>query len=352
MNAPKAPAQMDPNADNNRFRKLTVIACAASAVTIVGFALLSKHCSPLSEPIHRNGQPSSSSSSICPAAAAAPYMENDGKCDWQKGERGKDCDKYSIGNRVYDLGIEDDKRSERYSDVDKICMEMLQNGSKIQQYPRIANVHVGIKDGADGYRMALVPAKVVWKRTLPGDDELKNNKDELGRDGVRVTYNPDGNDMCLNTMRYTIELACGDYALQPRPVDAGEEDPPLPKCGMDSKDDRTSFQAEANRSYASVVLGSLAKHDSELVELVGDIQRVPVSISGKLMRDGSVLPLTVISHCSNASRRDGSCRSADLLPILRNDISIKIGAPETECLLSVSVTYNRTEKVKPQEKSP
>lgn len=138
----------------------------------------------------------------------AKYVLGDGKCEWQKGEPqgvfvtgpdGKqalsDCGTVAGGR--WEKDNESDKKSPSYSKIDELC----QTSDKPEK---------------NRYAMADVPenggTRVVLRETawviFSGDDAVKNSTDSLGREGVFVTYNREGDDRTEATARYKVKLYC------------------------------------------------------------------------------------------------------------------------------------------------
>jgi hypothetical protein len=303
------------------------VVLAGAALAVVAYTF--KPYKPILDQIPKTVPTTSAS-----AAPAPLFVENDGNCEWMKGERGKDCDKFTIGNRKYDLGIEDVKGTERYSDVDKKVEEMVNGTAKAPYPPVIAIVHVGEKGNDGQYHPVLVPAKVVWVQSLPGDNRLKSSHDSLNREGVQVIYNPEGTDTCINSMRYEVDLYSGELKLNGPSHPKEEEDNSLPNCATLSWSNRSSsFRVEAVQKVEAVAIKALRETlDLSRYQPNKEGHR-DFSFTFKLDKSGALIPLTGSYICP----KDESCSNMNVLPLVKSRLSkLSLGSGD-ECLLTTTV---------------
>jgi len=206
----------------------------------------------------------------------AKYVLGDGKCEWRKGEpqgvfvTGQDgkavlSDCGTVAGGRWERDNESDKRSPSYSKIDELC----QTSEKPEK---------------NRYAMADVPengsGKVFIRETawivFSGDDKVKNSTDSLGREGVMVSYNLEGDDRTEATARYKVTLYCpGMFGKArvvvktrtpvtvqdkpPEPVPTQEKPPelvPTAKCvdkDIVTNDARSQLCAQMNGRFESLV---------------------------------------------------------------------------------------------------
>jgi len=319
-------------------RKLAGVLATVSALAVSG-ALCVNTSFKTKEPITC---PPIASSVTTVEAPKPAYVDGDGRCDWKAGEKGKDCDNFTIGNRVYDLGIEDDVDSPSFSSVDQICEDMLKGKIKTPPMPRIEIFHRGIKNEKGEFTPHLVVGEVQWRRIFP-TDPLREEKDDLGRKGVKVVYNKDATDQGVGSMKYSLWLDCGDQA----PVYEKPEGPVI--CDFSSAQ-ANSLSAEHLRDYAGYALRVIKSHRSDIVGLVGEPERLDVRISGKILMSGIFVPATITATVPNGT--PGTVKSVDLSGILKSELTRDIEPPPRECFYTIPLGIPDFSKAKPKPAEP
>lgn len=230
----------------------------------------------------------------------AKYVLGDGKCEWRKGEPqgvfvtgpdGKttlsDCGTVAGGR--WEKDNESDQRSPSYSKIDELCQtsdKPEKNRYAMADVPENGNSKAFVREAA-------------WV-VFSGDDKVKNSTDSLGREGVIVSYNQDGDDRTEVTARYKVTLYCpGMFGKArvvaktrtpvtvekiPDPVPTQEKPPePVPSAKCEAKDVVT------NEARSQLVAQMNGKFENEVKE--GPVRlavSVTVNANGVVMSSGNV----------------------------------------------------------------
>ncbi len=254
------------------------------------------------------------------------FIKNDGKCDWKNNETGDDCDSITIGDRVVTKGIEDmnDPHNDKYDkgEVDLTCEKMLKGEIKNLPFPRVEIVDVPALDGEGKAHPQHNIAEVQWRRILPGDP-LRDEKDALGRKGVKILYNKDATNQGVGSMKYTILLDCGDQV----PVYVKPEGPL--HCDFSGAQANTASY-EHIRGYMGFAAGVVKGNRSAIVAQTGEPESLDVRISGTVLANGTFSPSSVMATGSNAST--GADKSVELISILRGTLTRFFEPPDKECI--------------------